>query len=162
MAFPISLPERYKFVSATAGPVTTNGGATLAYVSLKNVHKAWLVLNFRQAVSHATVIQPTMATAVAGTGVTSIVHSARWWKNANVATNDTLVRGTAAASVTLTTGAVHQQVIIEIDPDDLNAAGYNTLGGTVSDSSQATNFVSGTYILATRYPQSNPPSAVVD
>lgn len=163
MAFPMSLPEQFHVVAATPGPVTTNGGVTLDYVSLKNVHKAWLVVQLRQAASHATVIQPQMATAVAPTGAVSIAHNARWWKNANVATGDTNAEQTAATSMAATAGTTHQQIIIEIDPDELAAAGdYDVLGATISDSSQATNFVAAWYVLATRYAQANPPSAIVD
>lgn len=162
MSYQISLPEVFKIVDATAAAVTTNGGVTADYVSLKNVHKAWIVAQFRQAVSHATAIQPTMATDVAGTGVTSITAAARWWKNANVATSDTLTEATAATSMAATAGTTHQLLVIEIDPDDFAAAGYDVLGFTVSDSSQATNFVAATYWLKTRYPQANPPAAITD
>lgn len=162
MAFPISLPERYKLVDALGGPVTTNGGVTSDYISLKGVHKCWIVAQFHQAVSHASTIQPTMSTAVAGTGVTNIVHSARWWKNADVSLTDTLVRQTAAASMACTTGTTNQMIVVEIDPDDLNAAGYNVLGFTIATSSQATNFVNAVFVCAMRYAQANPPSAILD
>jgi len=64
----LTIPEKFKIVDASAGPVTTNGGVTCDYVSLKNVHRAWIVASFTQAVGHATGIDPKQATAVAGTG----------------------------------------------------------------------------------------------
>lgn len=162
MAFPLSLPEQFKIVAATPGPVTTNGGVTLDYVSLKNVHKAWIVLKFRQAVTHATVVQPQKATAVAPTGAVSITAVARWWKNADVSLTDTLVEQAAATSMAATAGTTHQLVVIEIDPDEFASGEFDVLGATISDSSQATNFVDANYILATRYPQANPPAAITD
>ena len=160
----ISLPENFKIVSATAGAVTTNGGITCDYVSLKNYHKAWIVAHFRQAVSHTTTLQPQVATAVAPTGAASITFSAKWWKNADISTTDTLTAATAATSMACTAGATHQLIIVEIDPADMVAQGstYDVLGCTVSDSSQATNFVSVLYILEPRFAQATPPSAILD
>ena len=158
------LPEYLKIVDATAGAVTTNGGVTADYVSLKNVHKAWLVLQFTQAVAHATVVQPQVATAVAPTGATSITFSARWWENEDTAASDTLVAQTAATSATVTGDVKKKQVIFEIDPAECVAQGstYDVIGFTVSDSSQATNFVAGQYFLDMRYKEDTPPSAISD
>lgn len=61
-----------------------------------------------------------------------------------------------------TAGTTHQQIIVEIDPDEFATDGYDVLGATISDSSQATNFVNAVYVLATRYPQANPPAAITD
>jgi hypothetical protein len=164
MTLPFALPEYFKIVDATAGPVTTNGGVTADYVSLKNVHKAYIVLQFTQAVGHATVVQPQVATAVAPTGATSITFSANWWENEDTAASDTLVAQTAATSMTVTNDIKKKQVIIEIDPALAvdQGATYDVLGFTVSDSSQATNFVSGQYFLVERYPQATPPAAITD
>jgi hypothetical protein len=160
----ITLPENFKIVDATAGPVTTNGGVTCDYVSLKNCHRAWILLQLTQAVAHATVIQPQVATAVAPTGAVSITFSTRFWENEDTATTDTLVAQTAATSLTLTADVAKKMVVVQIDPQDVVAQGatYDVLGCTISDSSQATNFVSGVYILEERYPQATPPAAITD
>ena len=153
------LPERFKIVDASAGPVTTSGGVTFDYVSLKNVHMAYLSIQLTQAVGHATVIQPQMATAVTPTGATSITYSANWWENEDTAASDTLVKQTAATSATVTDDVKKKQVIFQIDPAQLGAT-YDVLGCTVSDSSQATDFVSAQYFLEMRYPQATPPTAI--
>jgi len=160
----VFLPEQFKIVDATAGPVTTNGGVTSDYVSLKNVQRAWIVLQFTQAVGHATTVQPRVATAVAGTGVTNITFSTRIWSNEATATSDTLVRQTDATSYSLTADIAKKQVIIEIDPSEVVAQGatYDVINFTVSDSSQATNFVAGQFFLKMRYPQATPPAAITD
>lgn len=163
MSYPRELPSLFKIVDATAGPVTTNGGVTLAYVSLKNAHKVWVVLQFTQAVGHATTVQPKKATAIAGTGVTNITVAAKIWANEDTATNDTLVVKTPATSYAVTNDIKKKIVIVEIDPDtEWGGTTFDVLGCTVSDSTQATNFVSGLYIIATRYPQATPPTAVTD
>lgn len=156
----LTIPEIFKVVDASAGPVTTNGGVTCDYVSLKNCHKAWIILQFKQAVGHATVIQPKRATAVDGTGVANIATAVPIWANEDTATSDTLVAQTAGTSYTLTADVKAKQVVIEIDPAALGD--YDVLGCTVSDSSQATNFVAAQYLLQTRYPQATPPAAITD
>lgn len=158
----ISLPENFKMVDATAGPVTTNGGVTCDYVSLKNVIKAWIVLQFTQAVGHATVIQPQKATAVAPTGEVSVTSSHKIWSNLTTAVTDTLVKRTAATSYTLNNDIAKKMVVIEIDPALEWKEDYDVLGCTISDSSQATNYVSGMYILQTNYQMATPPAAITD
>ena len=160
----VFLPAQFKVVDATAGPVTTNGGVTSDYVSLKNVNYAWIVLQFTQAVGHATVIQPQVATAVAPTGAASITFNALIWSNLATGTDDTLVKRTAAASYTLGAGIAKMQVIIGIDPAQCQAQGvdYDVIGFTISDSTQATNFVSGQFFLQMKYAQATPPTAITD
>lgn len=155
----LTLPEKFKIVDGSAGAVTTNGAVTCDYVSLKNAHKVWILASFNQAVGHATTVQPMMATTVAGAGATAITASVRWWMNAATATTDTLVRQTDGTIATLGAGIAAHQVIIEIDPAAL-AESYDVLGCVVSDSSQATNFVSVVYFLETQYQQATPPVAI--
>ena len=147
----LDLPQHLKVVDATAGPVTTNGGVTCDYVSLKNAVKAWLVLQFTQAVGHATVVQPQTATAVDGTGAASITHSARNWVNADTAASDTLAAGTAGTAVTLAATVKKHLVVVEIDPVQWAGASADVAGATISDSSQATNFVSGVWVIQPKY-----------
>lgn len=156
----VSLPEQFKIVDATAGPVTTNGGVTCDYVSLKNVKYAWIVLQFTQAAGHATAITPKRATAVDGTGVANLGTAAEIWQNADTAASDTLVKATSATSLTLANDVKKKLVIFGVDPAALGA--YDVLGCAIADSSQATNFVSATYILETKYAQGTPPAAITD
>ena len=160
----LSLPENFKVVDATAGVITTSGGITSNYVSLKHAHKAWIVLQFTQAGSDASVIQPKVATAVAPTGATNITFPAEIWANEDTATSDTLVKQTAATSYTLTADIAKKMVIIEIDPDDVVAMGvtYDCLGFAISAGQKATNFVAGYFILGARYAQATPPTAITD
>jgi len=160
----MSLPEGFKIVDASAGPVTSNGGVTCDYVSLKNVHKAWIIASFTQAVGHATVVAPKQASAVAGTGVKALTAACPGWFNEDTATSDTLVAQTAATTYTVTNDIKKKQVICEVVPSqhmDING-GFDVLGCTISDSSQATNFVSVVYVLETRYPQATPPAAITN
>lgn len=157
-----TFPEDCKIVQG-ANPQTTNGGVTGDYVSLKNVHKAWIVAEFTQAVGHATGIDPMQATAVAGTGAKAFTNTLPIWANEDVAASDTLVRQTDAVTYNVTNDVKNKTVIIEIDPAKMDKAnGFDVLGCAVDDSSQATNLVSITYVLKTRYPQATPPAAISD
>ena len=157
----ISLPEQFKIEDASAACVTTNGGVTFDYVSLKGVKRATIIIQLTQAVGHATVIQPQMATAVAPTGATSITAAVQIRENEDTAAGDSLVRQTSATSLTVTNDIKKKLVIIEIDPAAFGPT-YDVLGCTISDSSQATNFVSATYFLEMGYSQATPPTHITD
>lgn len=158
----INLPESFSLVSATNGPVTTNGGVTGVYVSLKNVVKAWLVLQFTQAAGHATTPAIKQASAIAGTGVKTGPTSPVW-ANEDSSASDALVRKTAGASYAVTNDIKKKMVVFEIDPATLDTNnGFDVAGFSIADSAQATNFVSGLWVLQQRYQQATPPSAIVD
>ena len=157
----VSLPQNFKIVDASAGCVTTNGGVTCDYISLKNAKRAWIVASFDQAVGHATVVQPQWATAVAPTGAVSITAVQNIWENEATGTDDTLVVQTAAVSLTVTADVTTKQVIFEIDPSTFPAT-FDVLGCTISNSGQATNFVSVVYFVEEGYAQCTPPSRIVD
>ena len=156
------LPEQYKIVAATAGSVTTNGGVTLDNISLKNIKQAWILLMYLQAVSHATTLTPKLGTDVSA-AATEITFSADWWKNADISATDTLVKATAATTMACTAGATNQIVLVKIDPAQVAAQGaYDVLGGTIATSGQATDFVTGLYLLETKYEQASPQAAITD
>lgn len=153
-------PENYKVIEGTS-PVTTSGGVTADYVSLKNVNRAWIVLSFTQAVAHETGIDPKRATAVDGTGAVVLNKVVPIKANEDCAASDALVDQTAAITYDLTEDIKHKMVMFQIDPA-LLGEGYDVLGCVVDDSSQATNFVQITYILDMIWKQATPPSAIVD
>ena len=162
MALPFSLPEGCKIVQL-AQPQTSNGGVTTDVVSLKNVLKAWLIVEMTQAVGHATQIVPREATDVAA-GTNQVLQNVqRIWANEDVAASDTLVAKTAAKNYSVTNDVKNKTVVFEIDPALMDVEdGYDCLYATISDSSQATNFVSVTAILHQRYQQATPPAAITD
>lgn len=165
MATSMTLPQTFKIVDGSAGPVTSNGGVTCDYISMKHAHKVWIVVNAHQAVGHATTIQPRWATAVAGTSVANITNSVNWWLNADVSSTDTLAAQTAGTLGTFNVAATNQLMVIEIDPAAIIATAGDTfdcLGCVVADSSQATDFVQVTYIVDHRYPQTTPPTVITD
>jgi len=155
-----NLPEIFKIVQGTS-PVTTNGGVTGDYVSLKNAVKCTVVVNLTQAVGHATVLSISESPLVSGDGSQAMTATQKVWQNADVAASDALVKAADAASVTVAADVKHKQIVMEIDPSKLTA-GYDCIAAVLSDSSQATNFASIDYFIETRYPQATPPAAIID
>ncbi len=157
----MQLPEKFKVVKIL-NPQTTNGGIAAGdYINLKNALKVWFVFEFTQAVGHATVASLIRATTVAGGGATAVTETFPIWVNEDTSLTDTLVKATDAADETLTADAKNKTVVFAIDPAIL-ADTFDCLSAVVSDSSQATNLVSCTAIIETRYPQATPPSAIID
>lgn len=133
-------------------PVTTNGGVTTDYISLKNAHRVTVVFTFTQAVSHATGIDPVQATAVDGTGVKAITNTVPIWANTDISSTSVLTKQTDAITFNLATGATNQIVVMDIDPAGLDVANsFDCLAFTVDDSSQATNLVSAVAYIVPRY-----------
>ena len=155
----ISLPTRFKIVTLFA-PKTTNQALTSQVISLKLAVRAWLVLNFTQAVGFASTPTLKQATDIAA-GTNAAGPSSRIWANEDVAATDTLVAQTAGASYAVAADVKNKLVIFEIDPATLTD-GYDCIYLTIATSSQATNFVSGEAYLQTNFAQATPPSAILD
>lgn len=137
-------------------PVTTNGGVTTDYISLKNVHRLTIIATFKQAVGHATGIDPVQAQAVDGTGAKAITNTIPIWANVDISATSKLTRQTDALTYNLAATVKDQVVTMDIDPAGFDVAnGFDVLGVTIDDSSQATNFVSVVALLDMRYPNIN-------
>jgi hypothetical protein len=162
MAYPFELPSIYKIVDATGGPITTNAAITGKYISVKNAHRIWLVMQFiSPGAGFASTIIPIKCTSIAGAGPTALTSVYPIWSNLATGTNDTLVVRTPAVSYAITAVQTPIVVVMEFDPEaEFNDTGYNTLSFTMATSSQATNYCCGLWFIATRFPQATPPTAV--
>lgn len=158
----ITLPQNFKIVSGTAGPITTNAANVYEVIDLTDAIKVWIVAHFRQTATDLTTIVPVVGVSIAACA-TPITFTTRWWKNADVATTDTLVAQTAATTMACTAGTTHQLLVIEIDPADVAAQSstYHCLGATQATSGEADNYVSVVYYIQTAYPQATPATAIV-
>src|SRR3990167_680897 len=147
----VYLPERFKIVTATK-ITTTNATVTFDNVSMKNAIAVWLVADYNQAASHATIITPKLG-AVVATCTTAITFSAEWWLNSDTDT-----------TFTLATGTTPQLVVARFDPAQCIAQNstFDCIGGTIATSSQATNYVSAKWFLEMKYAQATPPAAITD
>ena len=157
-----NLPEHFKVVQLT-GPVTSNGGVTSDYISLKNANKVWIVVDMNQAAAHATLLTPKQASAVDGTGAKALTNNINIWANEDTASADTLTKQTAAKNYTVTADIKKKQIVFEIDPVGLDLANsFDCINLVVADSSEATNFVNATAYIDTKYKEDVPPAAITD
>jgi len=153
----LCLPENFKVVEA----ITPQAGAAITgdYVSLKNVLMAWVIMHINQANAATMAITLEKATAVAPTGSTAITTAVPIWANEDCAASDTLVRQTDAVSFTTSAAVKHKMVVFQVDPATLGAFDCLTV---ITAASNAANITSGLYVLAERYQQATPPTAITD
>ena len=156
-----SFPENCKIVSAITPQVGAAATVTSDYISLKNAHKAWIVIEYVTA-GNAETFQPLKATAVAPTGSTNITNVVKIWSNLDTATSDTLVERTAATSYTCDNGATNKLIVFEIDPADLGET-YDCVA-VVTTAIAAGDYISGLFVIQPRYASqvSLSPSAITD
>lgn len=159
MTLPFSLPQSFKIVEA----ITPQAGGAISsdYVSLKNVHKAWILVHIAQAHIAPMAITVEQASDVAGTGHIPIVNVVPIWANEDCAATDTLVEQTAAVAFTTSAAQKHKLVIFEIDPALFTLANADCIK-VVTAASDVTNITSALFILAMRYQQTTPPTTITD
>lgn len=160
MTLPRSMPQNMKIVEA----ITPQAGAAITgdYVSLKNVHKAWVVIHVNQANAATMAISIEQATVVAGSDTKVITNVVPIWSNLDCAASDTLVARTAAVNYTTDAGVKHKIIIFEIDPALLDLANNFDCITVITGASNAANITSAMYYLAERYQQATPPAAITD
>ena len=140
-----------------ASPVTTNGGVTSDYMSLKLVAGlVFIECTFTQAVGHATGIDIVQATAVDGTGAKAITNALPIWSNTDISLTSVNTRRTDAITYNVDVAAKNQIVIFQVDPAGFDiAGGFDCLGVTVDNSSAASDLVSVVAYVVPRYKDSN-------
>lgn len=156
-----AFPEDVMLVEALT-PAADGAGRTGAYVSLKNVHRAWIVAHINQGNAATIALAPKQAQAVAGTGSKVLATAVPIWANEDAAASDALAPQTAAVNFT-TSAAVKQKVVVfQIDPATLDAAGGFDCIALTTGASNAANITSAVFLLQLRYGSATPPSTVVD
>lgn len=133
-------------------PVTTNGGVTSTYLSMKNVQSATIICTFTQAVAHATTASIYEATSSAGASAQAITNNLPLWKNTDISTTSVLTRADDAKSGACAATVKNQVIVFKVDPSLMDLAdSMDYINVVVSDSSQATNYVSIVAIVVPRY-----------
>lgn len=158
MTLAFSLPQNLKIVQGIAP--SAGAAVTGDYVSLKNAHKCWVVINSSGGAANAATFGINEATAVLPTAAAASTALFPNWINNSTAVTDTLVKGADAATVTTDGLATPKMIVIEVDPA-LLTAGYDCIAVT-EGASAAGNITGATYYIAERYQQATPPSAILD
>lgn len=148
----MNLPEFERPVSLSAGCVTTNGGVTSDYISMKGVHEVYIVATLTQAVGHATAVVLKQATAVAGTGAKALANAVPIWMIGDVSLTDLYTRQTDGVSQAVAATAKTHKIVFKVMASDLDGANsFDCLNVTIATSSQATNFCCIDAIVVPRY-----------
>jgi hypothetical protein len=146
-------PENCKVVNGYAPRVGAAAAVTGAYISLKNIQRAWVVFHYFQADANAITFNVLKATDVAASGSIATDVLMPIWSNLACAVSDLLVRRTDAISYAAGTGAASKMIIMEVDPDALGQlAGvqYDCIAG-YSTAIAAAQYLGITYVLQPRY-----------
>jgi hypothetical protein len=156
-----TLPEIFKIVRVQQ-TVAANAFTMSDYISCKNAHKVWFLINHAGATDTDITFALSEATDVAAGTAAAVTATFPIWEDADAGTSsDTLVRLTDAASLAIdpaTEGA--SMSIIEWDPSK-HTAGYDCIAVSGSGGNAA-NTVTIFAFIETRYPQATPPSAITD
>lgn len=161
MSYPFSLAQMGKLVEILA-PAADAAGRTGTGFSLKNAHKAWLLVHITQGNAATILLTPQQCTTVAGAGAKAI-PATRIWANLDTSVNDTLVQAADAANYTTDAAVKNKIVLFEIDPSYLDVAGgfdcirLNTGASNAANITQAMGL-----LLPLRYDEATPISARVD
>jgi len=157
MAF--TFPEQCKIVNV-AIPQAGNA-VTYDILSCKNAHKIWFIVTMDYAADTDGLYSLVESTDVAGTTTAAVTATFPIWYNQALATSDTLVRTTDAASYTIDTGhGTDEMFVFEWDPAK-HTAGYDCI--QMADSgANASNYVSCIAVIQERYPGDPPPTSITD
>lgn len=151
-------------VEQLLAPAADAAGRTSGYFSLKDAHKAYIIVNITQGNAATIALTPLQASAVAGTGSKALTAVAPIVANLDTAASDALAEATAAANYTTDAGVKNKLVIFEIDPAacmDINN-GFDCIGMSTG-ASHATNITSALLVMMPlRYSQATPPTAATD
>lgn len=146
----LQMPEGIFPVTMIA-PVTTNGGVTSDYISLKNAQMAWVDVHLTQAAVNATAFTIERATAVDGSGHVAIANAVPIWYGNVSTTSNALTRQTDAVSYTMggaVTGSV--RIIFQIDPASLGTT-FDCISFVSANSGEVTNLISVTCWVWPKY-----------
>lgn len=156
------LPEELKNVMLLKPQV--DAALTSDYVSLKNATgKAWIIVTMAQAHAAQCTITLGQATAVDGSDAKALSGNAEIWYNADLATADTLTRGTAAKLYQFSATLKNKKAIFQIDISnclDL-ANGFDCIYCT-SGGSNAANILSVELFFESKYQEDVLPAAITD
>jgi hypothetical protein len=162
MAYAFSLPQMAKITDALA-PATDAAGRTSLYISLKNYHKAYLVVHITQGNAATILLTPLQATAIAGTGSKVLANAVPIWANLDTVAAEALVKATDAVNYTTDAGVKNKIVVFEIDPAKLDVAGGFDCVAVSTGASNVANITQAMWFLVpARYPESTAIAARLD
>ena len=152
----LSFPENLMVIQGLAPTVGAGAELTSIPISMKNIHKLWVVCGVNTASTSAAVaIVPQTDALVAFGSPAVLVHTVPIWVNGTSATTDAWTRATDAVNYSTTADALSKIVVFEIDPSEFRT----TLTVSSDDDCfrisftqvDASDLVSVNYIIQPRY-----------
>lgn len=145
---------------AVLNPATDAAGRTGAYINCAYAQKAHIRFHVTQG--NAATILVSVLQAVDASGTSSKAGpTCQIWRNLDVATNDTLVRDTDAATYTTDAGVKNKIVIFEFDTTALDQAnGFKYVTISTGASNVANITAASIELIGQRYQQATPPTVV--
>lgn len=156
-------------------PAADAAGRTSTYVSLKNAHKAYIIVTINQGNAATVALTPLQAQDKSGTNSKGLTAVAPIAVNldADTTPSDVMTLVAAATSYTTDAGTKTKVICFEVDPVesmDVNSTTNNASGvpqafdhlAIQTGASNSANITSAILVLTPlRYNQANPPSANV-
>jgi len=162
MAYGFTFPQACKITDALAPAADAAGRASL-YISVKNYHKAYLVVHITQGNAATILLTINQATAIAGTGTKVLANAVPIWANLDTVAAEDLVKATDAVIYTTDAGVKNKIVVFEIDTAKLDVAGGFDCINCSTGASNAANITQAMwYLVPSRYNESTPLSARLD
>jgi hypothetical protein len=158
----IKFPEDVRVVELLEPAADGAGRTSAIYPSLKNAHRAWIVVHLDQGNAATVALTPKQATAVDGTASKVLANAVPIWAGEDLAASDALTRQTDATSFTTSAAVKHKMVVFQIDPAKLDVAGGFDCVGLTTGASNAANITSAVLIAEGRYGSAAPPSMIAD
>ena len=161
MARQFSMPYQIPPVDLLA-PAADAAGRTSLYRSLKNAHKAYVVVKLTQGNAATVLLSILQATAVAGTG-SKAVTAMPIWSNLDTSLSDSLVVRTPAANYTTDAAVKNKIVVFEITPESCldTTNGFDCIALSTG-ASNAANITEATLFIYQAYQGASAPSSYTD
>ena len=145
----LDLVEGAKIIQALA-PTTQGAADDGDYISMKDAHAVWTVINVSAATTSVT-FTPKNASTYAGTGAAAVDGGCKFWANTNTTSLDRMTASTNSTAYTLTDNANKALVVCRYDPSNAPSS-HECFSMTCSTAgAAAAGTVAMTYILETRY-----------
>jgi hypothetical protein len=146
----IHIPENAYIVEALAPQIGAAAVVVGDYISVKNLHKVFMVVHYRQRDATAITWTPMRATAVAPVGNVVLATTVPIWSNLACAASDVITQRANALNYASGVAQTDKLIIFEIDPRYLGAT-YDCVAITSTVAIAATSTVSAFYVCVPRY-----------
>lgn len=132
-------------------PAADAAGRTSRYLSLKEMHDAWIVCYIDQGNAATIALTPKQATNVAGAGAKNLLQPVQVWLVNDFATSDAWVRQADGTSFTTDATVKEKMVLFRIAASGLDINNLFCTVAIATGASNAANITSAVAHMTQRY-----------